>query len=124
MERRPSGIEITADSPTRYYLEDPDTVRIWPTPAATVEDALTFYAMLTPKQTVTHLPRIAATHHYDALLDGALGRCMSHPAKPYSDLVRGQYHLKRFRNAIALYAGMAKQGYAGAQAWRFPRFAK
>jgi hypothetical protein len=107
-----------------YWLDGADHVCLWPVPKTTVEDALTFYVALTPKQTVTTLPQIAASHHYDALLDGTLGRLYSHPAKAYSDLVRAQYHLKRFRSAIGKYAGLAKQGMAGAQSWSYPRFGK
>ncbi len=124
LPRRPAGQEPDATSPTSYYLETPDQVRLWPQSLTTVEDALTFYVALTPKQTVTHLPRIASTHFYDALLDGALGRLMSQPAKPYSDPTRATYHLNRFRAAIGKYAGAAKRNFSGAATWSFPKFGK
>lgn len=115
----------SADQPTHYWLESPDVVRLWPTATTTVEDALTFYVALAPKQTVSHLPRIAQTHFYEALFDGVLGRVMSHPAKPYTNPILAQYHLKRFRNAIGVYAGQAKQGFSpGAPSWSFPKFGK
>lgn len=124
LSRRPADTAREADQPSGYWLESPDTVRLWPMPVTSVEDALTFAVHLAPKQSVTHLPRIALTHFYDALLDGALGRLYSHPAKPYSNSTLAAYHLKRFRNAIGMYAGAAKQGFAGAQAWSYPRFGK
>lgn len=115
----------SADRPTSFWLETPDTVRLWPTPTVSVDEALTFYVALTPKLTVSHLPRVAQTHFYEALFDGVLGRMYAHPSKPYTDPTLAQYHLKRFRNAIAAYAGQAKQGFIpGAAAWTFPRFGK
>lgn len=77
-----------------------------------------------PKQTVTHLPRIASTHFYDAIYDGAVGRLFSQPAKAYSDPIRAQYHLNRFRAAIGKYAGQAKGNFSGAPTWSYPRFGK
>lgn len=122
--RRPSGVEPDADYPLLWYVEEPDAVRLWPASVNDVPDALTFYVALMPKQTVTHLPRIAATHFYDAILDGALGRLYMHPAKPYSNPAMAQYHLNRFRAAIGKYAGAAKQNFSGAPSWSFPRFGK
>lgn len=122
--RRPAGVEPNASSPLGCWLEDPETIRFWPPASTTVANALTFYVSLMPKESVTHLPRIARTHFYDAILNGACGRLLSHPAKPYSNPVAAQYHLSRFRAAIGKYAGMAKQGFAGAPAWTYPRFGK
>lgn len=124
MHRRPPGVEPDATQPLRYYIEGVDQVRLWPQSNTSVDDALTFYVSLMPKQTVTHLPRIAATHFYDAIYDGALGRLFAQPAKAYTDPVRAQYHLNRFRAAIGKYAGQAKQGFAGAPSWQFPKFGK
>jgi hypothetical protein len=124
MVRRPPGTEPDATQPQRYYLEGIDQVRLWPQSSVSVDDALTFYVALTPKQTVTHLPRVAATHFYDAIYDGALGRLYAQPAKAYTDPMRAQYHLNRFRAAIGKYAGQAKQGFAGAPSWSFPKFGK
>lgn len=124
LPRRPRYSERTSDVPTAYWLETPDTVRLWPLPTKDQDDSLLFLVALTPKQTVRHLPKIARTHHYDALLDGALGRMYSHPAKPYSNPTLAQYHLQRFRAAIGKYAGLAKKGYTQSAGWSFPRFGK
>jgi hypothetical protein len=124
MLRRPAGEEPPADRPRYYFLENPDQVRLWPMPNSSATNVLTFYVALTPKTTVTHLPRIAASHFFDAILDGAIGRLLEQPAKPYSDPVRAAYHLQRFQNAIGKYAGEAKTGFAGAASWAFPRFGK
>jgi hypothetical protein len=121
---RPPGVEPDATNPIYAFLEGPDTVRVWPMSKDNVANALTFYVALMPKQTVTHLPRIAASHFYDAIYDGALGRLFSQPAKPYSNSTLAQYHLNRSRAAIGKYAGAAKGGFANAPSWTFPRFGK
>ena len=123
--RRPPGREPDASSPLCWYIDgSPDQVRLWPQSVTDVDAALTFYVALTPKQTVTHLPRVAATHFYDAIYDGAVGRLMSQPAKPYSDPLRAQYHLQRFRAAIGKYAAQAKTNFSGAASWNYPKFGK
>jgi len=124
LPRRPAGVEPDASHPIGYYLEGTDQIRLWPQSAVSVDAALTFSVALTPKQTVTHLPRIAATHFYDAIYDGAVGRLFSQPAKPYSDPVRAQYHLQRFRAAIGKYAGQAKTNFSSAPTWSYPKFGK
>src|SRR5690606_8861257 len=83
-----------------------------------------FYVALTPKQSVTHLPRVAATHFYDAIFDGAAGRLLGQPAKPYTNPALATYHMQRFNAAIGKFAGAAKGGFAGAPSWNFPRFGK
>jgi len=124
LARRPAGREPEARNPTHYYLEGPDQVRLWPQSNIDQEAMLTFFVALTPKQSVTHLPRIAASHYYDAIYDGAVGRLFSQPAKAYSDPMRAQYHLNRFRAAIGKYAAQAKGGFAGAPSWSYPKFGK
>lgn len=124
MARRPAGVEPDAAEPRSYFMDTPDQVRLWPKASTTIDDAMTFYVALTPKQSVTHLPRIAATHFYDAIFDGAAGRLMSQPGKAYSNPTLAVYHLKRFNSAIGTYAARAKAGFAGAPTWTFPRFGK
>lgn len=122
--RRPAGKEPDMDRPLGYYMDGPDTVRFWPTSATTIPDSLTFYVALTPKQSVRLLPRIALTHFYDAIFDGAAGRLVAQPAKPYTNPTLAQYHLKRFRAAIGAYAAKAKGGMNNTPSWTFPRFGK
>lgn len=124
MPTRPPGATLTESVPWGYYNDSPDSVVLWPTPTTFLAKGLTFSVALAPKNTVNHLPRIAATHHYDAILDGALGRILAHPAKPYSNTALGTYHLNRFRNAIGAFKGAAIQGQNGSQAWSFPPFGK
>lgn len=124
LARKPGDTTTTSNRARGYWLEQPDTAVLYPIPTETVASALTFYVALTPKVTVTHLPRIAQTHFYEALRDGVLSRLFAHPSKPYSNPLLADFHGKRFRNSIALYAGQAKKGFAGAGSWCFPSFGK
>lgn len=119
--RRPHGEYKTGD-PYGYYITEPDTVHLWPKPLATVEDGLTAYVALIPVLSTSTLPDVAEKLYYEALRDGVLGRLFSHPAKPYSDSTRAQYHLSRFRAAIGTYAGREKAGNGAS--WTFPTFGK
>ena len=126
LNRRPVRSVVSTDTtrPLYYYMDTPEVVCLHPLPTVTVEEMLTFYVALMPKQSVTHLPRVASTHFYDAIYDGALGRLYSQPAKPYSDTEKAAYHLNRFRAAIGKYAGQAKTNFSSAATWRFPVFGK
>lgn len=56
------------------------------------------------------------------LLDGLLGKMMTSPNKSYSNMAQGQYHLKRFRDAIArARVSKLRANTNGAQSWRYPQ---
>jgi hypothetical protein len=56
------------------------------------------------------------------LLDGLMGRMMSQPAKPFTNLQLGTYHMRRFRSAVAFASTESlRKHVANTQAWRFPR---
>jgi len=113
----------TSDIPTHYYAAPgghPDAVELYPQLATDTDDALDFYVALTPKQSVEHLPRIAALKFYDAILEGLLARCFMHPNKPYSDPRTAMLHRRNFISQCGRYMGQAKQGYVQAQNWSYP----
>lgn len=120
--RRPDGTYEEATTPYAYFITEPDTIHLWPKPTTALADGLTAYIALVPLRTATLLPDVTEKLHYEAILDGLLGRLFSHPAKPYSDTARAQYHLSRFQNAIGEYAARAKAG--NGPSWTFPRFGK
>lgn len=124
MPAPPVDIARESDAPSRYYVRGTDTIVMWPTPTVSADDALLVYVALTPTLTTTSLPDIASTLHREALLDGLLGRLYAHPAKPYSNPLLAQHHMKRFRNHIGAYAAKAKMGNANAPSWCFPAFGK
>lgn len=57
------------------------------------------------------------------ILDGLVGRTMSQPAKPYTNLQLASIHLKNFRNCMsdAKTEALHKNVNNG-QSWRFPKF--
>lgn len=56
------------------------------------------------------------------LQDGIVGTLMMQRAKSYFDPDRGAYHLKRFRDGMAMAkTAIMRSGLLGGQAWRFPR---
>jgi hypothetical protein len=107
-----------------WYSTAPNIIRLFPTPNEALADGMVPYVALMPAVATIVLPEISLVRHFEALFDGALGRLYAHPAKPYSNSEGAAYHLRRYRNAIALHRAEAKQGYAGATTWRFPAFAK
>jgi hypothetical protein len=122
LARRPAGEYPDADSPTSYFITEPDTIHLWPNPQVGLVDGLTVEVALVPNEATTTLPAVAASLYYDAIRDGVLGRLFAHPAKPYSDATKATYHLNRFRAAIGKYAGRAKSG--NGQNWTYPCFGK
>lgn len=114
---RPDG------TPTTWFPTGLNTVEIWPTPEQ-YDDEVRIRAILIPTDTAVTLPDAAYAKHYEALLDGVLGRLYGHPAKPYSNPALAEYHLRRFRNAIGEAAGEQKQGGFAGQNWQYPRFGK
>lgn len=55
-------------------------------------------------------------------VDGCLGRLYAMPAKPWAAQTQAIYHLKRFRNAMALRKQEVMRGFAfDVPVWRFPQ---
>lgn len=120
--QRPVG-ERQTGTPTKWYPTGPDSFEVWPTPDQYDGDFLVRVALV-PKDTAATLPDFAYSKHYDALLDGTLGRVYGHPAKPYSNPTLATYHLNRFRDAIGTAAAEQKGGGFAGQNWQYPRFGK
>ena len=110
-------------TPTLWFPTGPDTMEVWPTPEM-YEDTLRVRVALIPTVDATEFPNVSLAKHYEALLDGVLGRLYAHPAKPYSNPTLGEYHLRRFRNAIGVAAAEFKQGGFAGQNWTYPRYGK
>jgi hypothetical protein len=121
---RPAGDDANGQTPWGWYSPSPGAISLWPTPTQDITDALRFRISLIPTILAAELPDWVFQRHYDALLDGTLGRLYAHPAKAYSNLTGADYHLRRFRTAIQQASADAKQGNNGSQNWAFPRFGK
>jgi hypothetical protein len=109
------------DVPSYFYAAPaPDAIELFPDLASDQDDALTFHVALTPKTSVSHLPRVAEIKYYDAILDGFLARMYMQPNKPYTSMPMAMHKRRAFNHWIGKYMGQAKQGYVGAQNWSFP----
>lgn len=112
----------TSETPLYYYAADPpDSFKLYPPPVNAKADAMDVLVALTPKQSVEHLPRLAAIKFYDALMDGFLARLYMHPNKPYTSADMAVVHRQKFMSAIAFYRAQAKQGYINAAGWHYPQ---
>jgi hypothetical protein len=55
------------------------------------------------------------------ILAGLLGNMMAQPSKGYTNPMQSQYHLKRFRDGMAMVkTAVARSNLVGGQSWRFP----
>lgn len=113
----------TDGSPIGFTCPFPGIVTLIPPPAASETGVLDVYASLVPADPVTWVPDFFASHHYEAILDGALGRFYNQPMKPFHDRELAKYHLRRYRNKTREASDMAGRGYTPAAAdWSYPRF--
>lgn len=125
LQRKPDRRTDPDGTPTHWYRSGVKTVVLYRIPTVDLEDGLSVYISTLPDTSTNLLPDISETDHFEALMNGTLGRLMQQPAKPYSDAVRATYHLRRFRSAIAEYKGLANKGNVPAGAgWTFNRFGK
>lgn len=111
-------------------LYDDGFIHLVTTPVAS-ETTTPMYVLvsLVPKIAGTEwtewLPERLWTGLYQALIDGVLFRMMTQLGMRYTNTAMATYHGKRFRSAIASARRKAAEaGAAGAQNWRFPRFAR
>jgi hypothetical protein len=67
-------------------------------------------------------PEWLYTKYENTILDGILSRLLSQPAKPYSSEKLAIYHMRRFRNGMAIATSDARRNHVDrGQAWRFPQ---
>lgn len=108
-------------TPNSYYtLNAPDSIYLWPRLEVDTADALDIHVALTPKQSVEHLPRIAALKFYDAILDGFLYRALRQANKPYSNPQLAAEYRRSFSGRCANAMAEAKGGFLQAQNWNYP----
>ena len=69
-------------------------------------------------------PEWIYTKYGGVFLDGLLGRMMSQVAKPYSNERLSVYHMRRFRDGMAIAKSESQRKNTPRQAWRFPRFGR
>lgn len=129
LSRRPPDGTYNYAEPMAYYMaSSTDTTSgafiLVPGTTAGVAGTLAYEMALAPNLTADYFPDMTQYLYYEAIVDGALGKLLAQPAKPYSNPTLAQYHLKRFRAAIAQARATGKSGMqAGSPPWQFPAFA-
>ena len=114
----------TTGRPTAFSTPDPYVLRLHPVPDTAMGAVLWIDAALAPAVDASRFPNIAATHHFDAILEGALARLLVIPNKPWTDPVLGMRYSQTFRRRCMEWRSISEQGYSHAdQGWRFPAFA-
>ena len=110
--------------PEAYSTPDPYVMRLSPIPDESLGAVLWIDAHLAPAPDASRFPNIAATHHFEPILEGALARLLVMPNKPWTDPVMGMRYSQTFRRRCMEWRSIAEQGYNRADAgWRFPAFA-
>jgi hypothetical protein len=110
--------------PLGYSTPDPYVLRLYPKPTENLGQCLWVDATLVPLPDATRLPNIAASHHYEPILEGALSRLLVMPNKPWTDPVMGMAYRQQFRRRCVQWRDIAGRGYNGADVpFSFPKFA-
>ena len=84
--------------PTRWYMEDTNTVGILMSPSA--GGALRINAALKPTRASTTFPTVIYEDYIETIAHGAKARIMLIPKKPYSDKETGKYHELEFNGLV------------------------
>lgn len=104
------------------YMSEADLMELFPVRTSPTTDTMIVIARLNPLPGMCKVPVETVTHFFDEVMDGVLGRLYSMPGKPYTNLVQAQYHLKRFRDGIAMARDMGRKRYSTAtRGWMFPQ---
>lgn len=110
--------------PSRYYMQTPDSMLLYPTPDKNYGNILFVYAALVPTTLAALLPDQSYTQHADALIWGTMSRLYLMSKRPWSDKELGMMYEKKYRQEILLYRDLANRGYGPADTgFRFPPFA-
>jgi hypothetical protein len=124
---QPMTIRNTDNAPgdiTHYSTPDPYVLRLWRMPEESMGAVLWIDATLAPLPDATRLPNIAASHHFEPILEGALSRLLAMPNRPWSDPALGMRYSQTFRRRCVEWRSISGQGYNRSDAgWRYPAFA-
>lgn len=110
--------------PEAYYCIEPYSLQIYPIPDQDYLGKLYVYCALMPVDGTERLPEIAATHHFEGILAGALARVYAIPFKPWTNLELAAYYEREYRRRIMTARDEANRGHTQIDTIvRFPFFA-
>tara|TARA_R110000851_G_scaffold265570_7_gene418093 strand:- start:3949 stop:4575 length:627 start_codon:yes stop_codon:yes gene_type:complete len=121
----PSAIPISYHG----YINAPGKFTLTPPVTTDMPKALIPYVVMTIKERcgegqTTSVPSWMLRYWKDHWIDGLLGRLMSIPDKPYSNLMQAQYHMRRYRNGISQARDMGRRQFNNSETdFKFPGWA-
>ena len=121
---RPYAGDLSDGTPMAYTCEQgPSLITLLPTPSTDSICSLAAYVALCPKCPEIWMPPLFQQLHYEAILDGTLGRFFSQPNRPYTSERAAAYHLQRYRHKTREAWAHAQRGNTvNAVNWSFPSF--
>lgn len=84
----------------RYFRVVGNTLHIDPSPESDVSSAMTAISVLRPTRTATTLPDDVVDRFGHYIQDGAIGRLLLMPQKPWTNNDKGSHHLNRFADHV------------------------
>jgi hypothetical protein len=114
---RPGGsVRVNPGVPRHAFSSSFGVMELVPPPSDAM-NGQKFYinATLTLVRPISWVPAMLAETSYETILDGATGRMMSHPKRPYSDVKMAEYYLRRFRDGIRTAANDVKVRWSNAE---------
>jgi hypothetical protein len=116
--------EMPAGDPRAFFCAEPYTLELFPTPKTTLGKVLYVEGAMAPIAGTERLPEVAASHHFDGILSGALYRLYAMPQKPWSNPALAIAHEREFRRRIFVARDQATRGHSGLDTpmW-FPKWA-
>ena len=122
LQRMPVG--GSPQQPTRYFMQQPDQMLLFPPPDKNYGSILNVYASLIPATTSAILPNYTYTQHVDGLMYGTLSRLYAMKKRPWSDKELAVDFEKKYRREILMARDIANRGFGPADTMiRFPPFA-
>lgn len=120
---RPPVLRRSAE-PDSVFCAEPATLQLSPVTNVSLGRILYVYAALVPPNGTERLPQIAVTHHFEAIMNGALSRLHGMRNKPWTDFGIAADARRQFSRAIAVARDAANRGNAVTDTpFRFPPFA-
>lgn len=112
--------ETTTDQPAWYYLEDDDTLTLFPTPDGVY--AVRARASIKPSPTAAGIDDWVFNQFFQVIAHGALATLLAVPKKPWTDPGTAQYYANLFARGVAGATEKVSSGLAHKARRTRPRF--
>lgn len=110
--------------PVGWLVREPGEIEFYPEITEAMPNAVYIRASLRPEACGDKVPDFMATHFFEAVLHGTLGRLYEYPGRPFSDAAKARYHTTKFRNELVRARDIADRKFSTADVpVQFPSFA-